>query len=137
MYEGIARLIGAQVDGVDYFDTAGSNIFLDRMATEPDNAVAVYPQPATTPDSKLGYDPVAFQVVVRGDPDGIWAHATGKAIFDLLHGLRNTTLPDGTEVIFIIGQTASPFSIGDDQEGRPQLAWDFNAEIRNTAGGRE
>ena len=80
MYEGIARLIGdGSITGVTYSEVGASTVFLNRMPSAPDNAVLVLPQQGSEPDSKLPYDPVQFQVVVRGEPDGVWALATGKA----------------------------------------------------------
>lgn len=130
MYEAVARYLG-DLDGLTYSEAAESNIFLNRMPTSPDNAVALYSQASTAPDSKLPYDPVEFQVVVRGGPDGVWALATGRAIYARLHGKRNLVLPDGSYAVFILAQSSSPFSIGDDENGRPQFSWDYRAEQLN------
>lgn len=130
MFEGIAQLLGT-IDGLTYAENEGSNVFLNRMASAPDNAVAVYPRPSSEPDSKLPYDPVEFQVVVRGEPDAVWAMAIGRAIYSKLHGLRNTTLPDGTYCVFVVAQSSMPFPIGDDENGRPQFSWEYRGEQTN------
>lgn len=129
MYDGIAMLL-AQVPDLIY-DDLGGNIFLDRMPSTPDRAVALYPQPSTEPDSKLPYGPVEFQIVVRAEPGTAWALDTWQAIYSKLHGLRNTTLPDGTYAVFVLATSGSPFSLGDDENGRVQLAGDYRGEKLN------
>lgn len=130
MHEGVAKLIGT-IPGLTYDELGPSNVFLMRMPSGPDNAVAVYPQASSEPDSLLPYDPAEWQVVVRGEADGVWALATGRAIFDKLHGKRNFNLPDGTYVVSIIALTSSPFDLGDDDSGRVQYSWDYRGEWLN------
>lgn len=137
MFEGIAQLIGdGSISGLTYSEAGASTVFLNRMPSSPDNAVCVYTQQGDRPDSLLPYDPVQFQIVVRGEPDGVWAIATGRAIYAKLHGLRNTTLPDGSYAAWVLGQSASPFSVGDDENGRPQFSWDYQGEELNPTAAR-
>lgn len=130
MHEGIAQLIGT-VDGLVYSDAAESNVFVDRLPSTPDRAVCVYSQPAGEPDARLPYDPVEFQVIVRGEQDGVWALATWRAIYSKLHGLRNRLLPDGTYAVFVLATSGSPVNTGDDSNGRPQFSGDYRGEILN------
>lgn len=131
MIEGIARLI-ADIDGLTYAEAGEGNVFLDQMPATPDDAVAVYTATGPESDSKLPYDSVDFQVIVRCAADHWdWAHATERAIYSKLHGKRNVTLPDGTYAVFILAQNASPFPLGPDENGRLRYSIDYRSEVLN------
>lgn len=136
MHDGIARWIGENIDGLDYSTTEPANVFLDHMPSTPDRAVAVYADAGPEPDAKLPYDPVEWQIVVRSDADEQWAMQMWSAIFQKLHGLRNTVLPDGTLLIYALARQASPFPLGDDAQGRPQYSCDYRGEIHNPSEAR-
>lgn len=131
MIEGIARFI-AELDGLTYAEAAEGNVFLDHIPQAPDNAVGVYTATGPEADSKLPYDPVDFQVIIRcAGASWDWAHKTERAIYSKLHGKRNLTLPDGTYVVFILAQNASPFPLGPDENGRLRYSVDYRSEIIN------
>lgn len=135
MHEGIALHLNA-VEGLTYSDIAGGNIFIDRLPQGPDRAIAVYSAAGPEADSKLPYDPVDFQVVIRSEQGGLWAHEVWKDIYSALHGLRNTTLPDGTYLVYCLATSSSPFPLGEDENGRPQFSIDFRSEVLNTTSER-
>lgn len=130
MHDGVARLIGAEVLGLVYSDAGESNVFVDHSPSSPDNAVTVYSLAGLEADSKLPYDPVDFQVVVRGDP--VWALKTWRAIRSVLHGRRNFILPDGTYAVYILSTQGSPFPLGPDEEARARFSGDYRAETMST-----
>lgn len=132
IHEGVAMWLGANVDGLDFVaaDDTG-NLFIDYAPSKPDRAVTVYTAPGLEADSKLPYDPVAFQVVVRDTAGGEWGTRMWERIYSALHGLRNVVLPDGTNVVFIIGTQAQPFRLTPDTNGRPLLSANYRAEVYN------
>ncbi len=130
MIDGIAALIGT-VAGLVYSDGAEANVFVDYMPASPDRAVAVYTQLGPEADSRLPYDPVEFQVIVRSEQDGAWAREMSAAVYSFLHGKRNLTLPDGTYAVFILATNASPFPLGADESGRQRLTTDYRSEVLN------
>jgi len=135
----IAEYIGSAVDGLAYSDaTPDGNVFVDRLPPDPDKAVGVYSTAGPGADSKLPYDPASFQIVMRTrDDDVTWARSMWYKIYSVLHGKRNLTLPGGTYVVFILANQSSPFSIGNDANGRPQFSCDFRTEIINVTDERE
>ena len=137
LHASVAEYLGSAVSGLAYSESDDSgNVFLDRLPSVPDRAVAVYSTPGPEADSKLPYDPVEFSVTVRGDSDGRWVRATWAAIYSALHGLRNASLPGGTYAVYILASQSSPFPLGDDENGRPQYGCDFRAEVLNVTGER-
>lgn len=128
MHEGVARLLGAAIDGLVYSDAAETNVFLDRAPSSQDSAVIVYSQASTEADSKLPYDPAEFQIVVRS-ADPAWALAMWRKIRSRLHGKRNFTLPDGTYVVYVLATQSTPLPLGEDENGRAQFSGDYRAEI--------
>lgn len=132
IHEGIAELLGSAVDALAYSEsTDEGNVFIDFAPSTPDNCVTVYSAPGSEADSKLPYDPVAFQVVVRCEAGSEWGLRRWEEIYSALHGKRNFTLPDGTVVVFIIGQQAQPFRLSPDTNGRPLLSANYRAETYN------
>lgn len=137
MIEGVARLI-AELDGLTYAESGEGNVFLDQMPATPDDAVAVYTAIGPEADSKLPYDPVDFQVIVRCQADhSDWARDTERAIYSKLHGKRNFTLPDGTYAVFILAQNASPFPLGPDENARLRYVIDYRSEVLNPTDERQ
>lgn len=131
MHRGVAVYLG-ELDGLTYSEGAGGNVFVDHIPESPDRLAAVISQPSTEADSKLPYDPVEFQVVVRCEAGSEWALDTAKAVYSRLHGKRNITLPDGTYAVFIVAQQgALPFRLGEDDNGRPAYSVDFRGEQLN------
>lgn len=130
MLDGIAMYLNGVGDLV-FSESAGGNIFVGYMPSTPDRAVAVYSRVGDEPDSKLPYDQTPFQIIVRGDLDGVWARETWAAIYAKMHGKRNLTLPDGTYLVFALAESASPLPLGPDENDRTRLVGDWTAEIIN------
>lgn len=131
MHEGIGRILGQNVEGLVYSETAESNIFLDFTPPAPDRMVAIFPQAGGEADSKLPYDPVDFQVITRCEMGSDWAFNMSRAIYAELHGKRNTTLPGGTYLVFCIGSNPMPIPLAPDANGRQVYSMDFRTEIIN------
>lgn len=130
--DSVAEYLGSAVQGLAYSESDDSgNVYVDRMPSQPDRAVAVYSSGGPEADSRLPYDPAEFQVIVRGEADARWARSTWGLIYATLHGLRNVTLPGGVYVAYVLATQASPFPLGDDENGRPQFSCDFRTEILN------
>lgn len=138
IHEALAEWLGSNIDGLDYSLTDDTgNLFIDYAPSKPDRAVTLYTAPGTEADSKLPYDPVAFQVVVRDTAGSEWGTRMWEAIYDALHGKRNLEIPgsgSGDEpllIIYIIGTQSSPFRLSPDTNGRPLLSANYRAEILN------
>jgi hypothetical protein len=129
LHDGIAQWLGEHVAQLDYSMVGPANVFLDNMPDSPSKAVAVYSDAGPESDTKLPYDYMDFQVVVRSDADEQWALDVWQAIYDELHGLENVTLPDGTHLVYCIATQSSPFPFGEDADQRPQYSCDFRTEI--------
>lgn len=127
---GVAQWLDS-ITGLTYSETGVSNIFIDHIPDSPDQAVAVYSNAGPESDSKLPYDEIHFQIIVRSNSDEQWALDKWKAIYSRLHGARNIELPDGTLLIYALAMQSSPFPLGDDVNGRPQYSGDYRAEILN------
>ena len=130
----IAEYLGSAVDGLAYSETtAEGNVYVEGLPADPDRAVAVYSIASPEADSKLPYDPAAFQVIVRGEAaDTRWVREMWYKIYSKLHGVRNYTLPGGTYVVFILATHSGPVNLGEDDDGRHQYSCDFRTEILNT-----
>jgi len=132
IHVGIAQYLGSMIDGLAYSEgTDEGNVFVDGMPSTPDRAVAVYITGGSEADSLLPYDPVAFQVVTRCESGTLWALTMWSSIYSLLHGKRNMTLPDGTEVVYMLGTHASPVRLGADENGRSEYSLDMRGEVIN------
>lgn len=129
--DGLAHYLGLTIDGLVYSELSESNVFVDYTPSTPERMVAVFTMTGGEADSKLPYDPVGLQIIARSEIGGLWALEKLAAIYHEIHGLRNKTLPDGTEVVFILATNASPFALGADENGRPQYSMDFRSEIVN------
>ena len=128
----VAEYLGTQIPELTYNVDGGGNVFVDWIADEPAQAVGVYSLPGLEADSGLPYDPVEFQIIVRGDAGSAVAASWAQKVYSQLHGLAAVTMAgSGTYVVFVICQQSSPNRIGDDDNGRPRYSLDFRAEILN------
>jgi len=128
--DGIAQYIGQQVEGLTYDDTGSTgNIFLESFPSTPDEAIVVHSTGGSEADTKLGYDAPMFMITVRGTQDPTWAQDTWAAIYALLHGLRYTTLPDGTFLVYCIATQSGPNKAGVDENGRQQFTMNLRTEV--------
>jgi hypothetical protein len=137
IHDGVAELLGSAIEGLAFSATTDEgNVFIDFSPSTPDRCVTVYTAPGQEADSKLPYDPVSFQVVVRCEAGSTWASTKWQEIYSYLHGRRYFTLPDGTEVVYIICQEAQPFRLQPDPNGRPLLSARYRAEVQNVTSQR-
>ena len=129
---GVAQYLGSMIHGLSYSEVADTgNVFVDGLPADPDRAVGVYITAGPEADSLLPYDPVAFQIVTRCESGTLWALTMWASIYSLLHGKRNMTLPDGTQVVYLLVTHASPVRLGEDADGRSQYSLDVRGEIIN------
>ena len=54
----------------------------------------------------------------------------------LLHGKRHLRLPDGTDVVYMLGTHASPVRLGTDTNGRSEYSLDMRGEVINATSER-
>lgn len=138
LLDGLARHL--QAKGLVTFETAGTggDCFVDTMPSTPDVAVVLSTyDDGREPDSKLGYDEPRVQVRVRGTKDPRVSRDRCKAIYAELHGLGETTLPDGTALILSVALQNGPASIGIDANGRHEHVCNFRMEHRAVTQNRE
>lgn len=126
----VAKHIDANVTGVTRSTTAGAgNLFLGRMPDQPDEAVAVMPQPGRPQYDRSPTDLPNVQVIVRGAKrTPMSGYERARAIYDALNCLDGVTLdPGGDDEVFLIGCTAQqsdPIPLGPDALERPE--WSIN-----------
>lgn len=133
--DGLARYLSGRGIGLTWDDTGvAGNLFVDTMPQTPDTAVGLFGYGGPEPDARLGYDTPSVQARVRGGPDPRTSRALAQQIYDELHGLGITTLPDGTLLISCEALQSGPQSIGVDGNGRHEHVLNYRCEIRNTAG---
>lgn len=127
---GLAQSIGQNVAGLAWSLAAGGNVFEDDMPPEPDVAVGVYSSGGLPADSKLPFDSPGIEVIVRGDANPQTAIDLWWAVYDHVHALRYTTLPDGTFLAWALVEQSGPFRIGPDESGRHRFSMNIQAEQR-------
>lgn len=132
----MARLL-TDLDLADYRpDEVGGDTFIENLPPDPDTALAVYSKAGPPADARLGYDEPGIQIVARSADPRV-AAASLAAIYDQLHGLVNTELPDGTWLVSCLGQASSPTPLGRDQNGRHEFSLTFACEVRSLTAHRE
>jgi len=133
---GLAQAIGAEpggVAGLKWSIAAGAtgvNVFEDDMPPEPDLAVGVYSTGGFEADSLLPFDAPTVQVVVRGGADPEAARAVWWAIYDFVHALRYTELPNGLFLAYALVVQSGPNRLGTDESGRHRFTMNIRAETR-------
>lgn len=130
--EGIARLLATEIALLSYSESEGGNIFVDYLPASPMEAVALFSQASLEPDSKLAYDNIDFQVIVRCGNGETWALDRLAEVYSALHAKRHVTLPDGTYLVYCLAEQSSASRMADDENGRPRWTLDFRGEITNT-----
>lgn len=137
LINGLAMLIGGEgdargsVDGLNWEEGAGGNVFEGFLPDSPHRCVAVLPSGGYEADAGLPYDRPSVQIIVRGDDDPVWALETWQKVYSALVGLRNVTLPDGTYLVSFLPIMSGPVHIGKDHSGRFQYGLNAETEIRN------
>lgn len=111
--------------------TVGEDLFVSYLPdTDAEPVLALYPTGGDAPDAKVPLDEPTFQVRVRG-ADPSTAAARLQAVYDLLHGLTRTALPDGAWLLSCVALQSGPTSLGRDEAGRVSLVVNFRATVRN------
>lgn len=125
----IAHWLDAQGHGV--YGRAGTNLFLEELPSSPVDAVSVGVKAAPGPDLS-GYDRQGIQVVVRhktGNGRARPGYERAQQLRDALHGLRHTTLAEGTpdevRVVWCLADDGGPTNLGDDGTGVPRWSLRF------------
>lgn len=130
--EGVARYL-TDKNVIDYRPTAvGGDAFVGSIPDSPDLVATFWPGASPEASPKHGYRYVAVQVWLRstqGQP--MTGHALGASIYNHLHGLSNTTLPDDTYVVDCRGVQSDPARMGPDQNNRMEYSINFLLEIRS------
>ena len=109
----------------------GSNLFVGREPTSPENCVTIIDRPAWPPDMHLdgdcNFEYASIQVLVRNnayDSAGEICHA----IISLLHGLNGFTI-NNTEY-FVCSCVSGPSLLDWDANNRARLICDFDIQRR-------
>lgn len=127
-----------QLLGLGTYADTGSTIFLKKLPTSPDTAIAVARYGAGEADAKLGYDPVSLQFRVRGpNTDYRIAEASAQAVYDALHGLHDRMLPGGTWLVLMVGVQGGPVDLGEDEHGRPEYVVNVRTEVARATANRD
>nr|WSX48892.1 minor capsid protein [Streptomyces sp. NBC_00974] len=136
LLDGLARHLAAQ--GLGVYDPTGASgdIFLEAMPSTPDVCIrlAIYDDGAES-DSQLGYDEVPVQAKVRGTTDPRTSRQRAQAIRDELHGLGETTLPDGTYLLLSRANQAVA-GIGTDENRRHEHVCNLRMRVRSVTAHR-
>lgn len=135
--EEIARLIGANVDGLDYSLTGDANVFEEDWPNDPDVAVMVSSYGGPEAHAKFPSDEHRVQLMFRASPeDPTSATALWQAAFDYLHALRRVELSDGSTLSWVLAMQAAPVSIGADDNGRQRFTMNLRCERQRPSGNR-
>lgn len=107
----------------------GGDIFVDTTPSTPDEAVVIFHTGGGPGDFAHPYDGVTVQLMVRGSADPRVSHARAQGLYDAIHGLGHTLLPDGTRLLSAIALQAAPISLGTDENGRHRHVINVDIEI--------
>lgn len=136
--EEIAQLLHNRGIGVYTPNDTTGDIFLTSAADTPDSTIAVARYGGTESDSLLGWDQPSVQVRVRGDNlDPRTPENRAQQVYDALHGLASTRLPNGTYLVLCVGTNAGPAYMGRDLKGRYEFVVNLRLEVRNVSLNRQ
>ncbi|MBT2449481.1 hypothetical protein J7F03_20790 [Streptomyces sp. ISL-43] len=131
LLDGLARHLAGQ--GLGVYDPTGAsgNIFLEAKPSTPDACIVltVYDDGGES-DSQLGYDDAPVQVRVRGTTDPRVSRQLCESIRSELHGLGETTLPDGTYLLLSRANQAVA-GIGTDENRRHEHVCNLRMRVRS------
>ncbi len=106
-------------------------LFLGKLPTDPDLAVALALYPGPESDARLGYDELRLQFRIRGPARDYRAGKTlAQQVYDELHGMPSRYLAGGTWMVDLIGQQAGPIDFGPDENYRPEWTVNMRSELR-------
>lgn len=131
LLDGLARHLAAQGLGVYDPTGVGGTLFIEAMPSTPDVCIVltIYDD-GDEADSQLGYDDVPVQVRVRGTTDPRVSRQLCQDIRSELHGLGETTLPEGTYLLLSRANQAVA-SIGTDENRRHEHVANFRMQVRS------
>lgn len=115
------------------FDAIGTtgNVFVYVLPQSPDVAVSLRRYGGAEADTRTGWDEPSVQAHVRGTPDPRTGEELAQAIYDLWHGWSGD-LPDGTEVVHMVGIQSGPVWLSQDDNNRHEFVVNLRCHIRNT-----
>ncbi|WP_457028107.1 minor capsid protein [Kitasatospora sp. P5_F3] len=106
----------------------GGDLFLEAMPPAPDVCTVLTLYGGSEPDARLPYDEVRLQVRCRGTQDPRVSRKRAQAVFDLLHGARRVTLPDGTYLVLSVALQPVT-SLGLDDRRRHEHVANFRLDV--------
>ena len=131
-----AQHLAATLSAATYDATAATgNVFVDWFPAQPDTVFMFRDTGGEEASVRLGYDEPSFQVIVRAHGANT-AKALALQTWDVFHGLRGVSLPDGTLVVLCRGVQSSPILLGEDDENRTEYSLNFALEVRNATAPR-
>lgn len=115
--DGIGHVTPA--DGTDWM------IYQGYLQAAPDRAICLTETPGKPPEPGLELDYPGLQVRVRGKADDYQAaRAKMQAIFLFLHA-NNEVVTLGGAYVYCYATQSGPIPLGQDENRRPHLAWNF------------
>lgn len=134
---GIAQLLEARgVGNYDAANPANVDLFVEWLPDKPDVAAAVYIGSGPEALASDEYDNPNVMVRVRGTRDARTGMAKAEAVYNALHALGDTLLPDGTRLIYCLGIQSGFNPLGVDESGRHLYSCNFRTMIVNPTANR-
>lgn len=134
MTDELLQAVAYEMDGASIFHLVlggdGSEIFFGSQPPRPDVCVTLYPRPSPRPSLRPPLEVRTVQCLVRGTQDIRVAAVKAEAIYTLLHGLREFSVPL-VELVLARATTAGPVHLGRDDKGRHEFSIEFEIYIRN------
>lgn len=116
-----SALVGAGI-GTDV-ENADWQVFVGYMQATPDRAICVYETPGEAPLERWAIDYPSFQIKVRGKPDDY--DAVRQKFQDIFLALHANESNIGTVFVYCYARQSSPTPMGQDENRRPSLVWNF------------
>lgn len=105
--------------------------FVEHLPESPDVCAAVLTQTGPAPESRLGSEIAAIQVVVRGaSASPVPAYERAQAIYNGLHNLEPSNWDTDADILLITANH-TPAHIGRDAKGRHEYSLNFLVRVWN------
>lgn len=130
--EEVAKFI--EILGLGIFDPEGTtgNIFIEQLPDLPEKAIALYSSGAASADSKLNYDLVTVQILVRGSEDPRDAQSLAQEIYNELHAFGDAPfISGGSYIVSCLGLQSQPILLGKNDKGNFEYSLNFDIEFQN------
>lgn len=127
------------MQGIGIFDATGAtgDIYILTQPSTPDNCIAIYPRGGPPSDSKLGYDMVSVEILIRGNL-AVDTFERAQRIYNLMHGMKDKFFMSlGFYVVNCMADQSAPNYIGKDDNKRFEFSLNFTIEIKNFEGNRD